>query len=182
MKALTTAILTVSLFILAGCGKHETPEIPESPAPALDLQTAAAMGNVEAIQQHVAVGSDLNVKEPGRGSTPLITATVFGQTETAIALIEAGADLNLQNNDGSTPLITAAVFCRTEVVQALLDSGADKSLRNTAGRTALESVSRPFDDVKSIYDGLGLALGPLGVVLDYEHIRATRPIIAEMLR
>jgi ankyrin repeat protein len=125
--------------------------------------------------------SDLNEKDM-YGSTPLIIAAAVGKTEVALALIEAGADLNIKNNDGSTPLITAAVFCRTEIVEALLNKGADKNARNNAGKTALQSVSRPFDDVKGIYDRLGAALEPLGLKLDYERIKMTRPRIAEMLR
>jgi len=53
---------------------------------------------------------------------------------------------------------------------------------NKAGRTALDSVSHPFEDVKGIYDGLGKALAQLGLKLDYERIKRTRPRIAEMLR
>lgn len=36
--------------------------------------------------------------------------------------------------------------------------------------------------VKGIYDGLAAALKPLGLKLDYERIKTTRPQIAEMLR
>lgn len=146
--------------------------------PNVDLIT----NNLKAIQQHVKAGSDLNVKEPTRGSTPLITAAVFGRTDAALALIDAGADVNHQNNEGSTPLITAAFTCRSEIARALLDNGADKPLKSNAGRTALESVQRPFDDVKGVYDGLKAALEPLSLQLDYEHIKATRPKIAEMLQ
>jgi ankyrin repeat protein len=134
------------------------------------------------VNQHIVVGSDLNEKEPSRASSPLITAAVFGKTEIARALIEAGADVNYKNNDGSTALITAAFFCRTEIVKILLENGADKNAKNNDGRTALESVAAPFDAVKGIYDGLAAALKPLGLQLDYEQIMATRPKIAEMLR
>ena len=74
------------------------------------------------------------------------------------------------------------LLCRTEIVKILLDKGADKTLPNKAGRTALESVSRPFDDIKGIYDGLGAVLGPLGLKLDCERVKMTRPRIVEMLR
>ena len=100
----------------------------------------------------------------------------------ARALIEAGADVNYKNNEGSTALITAAFFCLTEIVKILLENSADKNARNNAGSTALESVASPFDAVKGIYDGLGAALKPLGLELNYEQIMATRPKIAEMLR
>ena len=175
MKTVMTAILVVTLLTVAGCGKLE------NSAPSVGLNAAALQGNLEAIRQHIKAGSDLNEKDQF-GSTPLIIAATFGKTEVALALIEAGADLNTKNNDGSTPLLTAAFLCRTEIVEALLEKGADKTLRNSAGKTALETVAGPFDNVKGIYDGLGAALGPLGLELDYERIKATRPNIAEMLR
>ena len=176
MKTKTAAILIVTLFALIGCAKQKTS------APKVDLHTAAIMGDLEAVQQHIRAGSDLNIKEPTRGSTPLLTAVVFGNTDVALALIDAGANINHQNTEGSTPLITAAFLCRAEIVKALLAKGADKTLRNNAGHTALQSVSRPFEDVKSIYESLATALEPLGLKLDYERIRTTRPVIAEMLR
>lgn len=97
-------------------------------------------------------------------------------------MIEAGADIEMTNNDGSTPLHIAAFFCRTEIVRTLLDHGADKNVLNNSETTALESVEGSFDDVKAIYDHIGKALKPLGLRLDYEQIKITRPIIAEMLR
>lgn len=176
MKTITIVILISAFLIVTGCTKKE------NPAPQIDLMTAVVTGNLEAVHQHIKAGSDLNVREHTRGSTPLITATVFGKKEVALALIEAGAEVNIQNNEGSTALITAAFFCRTEIVKALLDHGADKTIRNKAGRIALDSVSRPFDEVKPMYDGFAAALAPAGLVLDYEHIKKTRPKIAEMLR
>ena len=102
MKTLTSAILIITLLTVVGCGKKE------NPVPEVDLHTAAIMGDLEATQQHIKAGSDLNVKEPTRGSTPLITAAMFGKTEIALALIKAGADINYQNYEGSTALHTAA--------------------------------------------------------------------------
>lgn len=150
--------------------------------PGVGLHEAALQGNLEAILQHIEAGSDLNEKDPAGGGSPLSTAAAFGETEVALALIEAGADVNYKNNEGSTPLHNAAFFCRTEIVEALLEKGADKNIRNNGGATALESVAGPFDDVKGIYDFFGKAFGPLGLELDYEHIKKTRPRIVEMLR
>jgi hypothetical protein len=100
----------------------------------------------------------------------------------ARALIEAEADMTITNNEGANPLHLAAFFCRTEIVEALLKNGADKNLRNNSGSTALEIVERPFEEVKGIYDTIGKALAPLGLELDYDRIKMTRPKIAEMLR
>jgi uncharacterized protein len=169
-----TSIAVLALAILTGCGKPTPPRV--------SLQDAAKTGNLEAIQHHIKAGSNLNEREPVGGSSPLHTAAAFGQVEAVRALIKAGADVNSRNKEGSTPLHTAAFLCRPEIVQALLEKGADKNARNNAGATALESVAGPFADVKGIYDYLQSVLGPLGLKLDYEHIKATRPKIADMLR
>lgn len=181
MKTATTAILAAIFLTVVGCGNQESSQDTPAP-PDTNLHVAAIQGNLEAVQQHIKAGSDLNEKEPSRGSSPLITAAVFGKTDVARALVEAGADVNYQNNEGSTALHSAAFFCRTEIVKLLLENGADKSLTNNAGRTPLESVESPFENVKGYYDQLGAALGPLGLILDYEQIKTTRPKIAEMLR
>jgi len=43
-------------------------------------------------------------------------------------------------------------------------------------------VTVPFEAIKGIYDYLATVLGPYGLELDYERIKATRPTIAAMLR
>ncbi|MCV9386421.1 ankyrin repeat domain-containing protein [Reichenbachiella ulvae] len=150
-------------------------------APDIDIHTATITGNIDAIKQHIAAGSNLNEKDPFGGSSPLITAAVFGQNEVAKLLIEAGADLNIQNNEGSTALISAAFFCRPEMVQMLIKAGADPNIRNKYGATANESVMGPFAEIKGVYEMLASQLGPMGLTLDYEYIEKTRPQIAEML-
>ena len=148
----------------------------------MSLHAAVVTGNMEMVKYHIKSGSDLNEKEPEGGSSPLITATMFGQTEAALALIEAGADMNQTNNDGSTALHTAAFFCRTEIIEALLENGIDKTIKNNSGATAAESVSAPFAAVKPIYDYFSKVYEPLGLTLDYERLEKTRPEIAEMLK
>lgn len=150
--------------------------------PQMDLHTAVVTGNLETVKQHIAAGSDLNVKDPFGGSSPLISASVFGKTEIAQTLIDAGVDLNFQNNDGSTALHTAAFFCRPEIVKMLLDKRADKNLKNKFNATPYETVAAPFNDVKSAYDMMGQVLGPMGLKLDYVYIEKTRPEIANMLK
>jgi len=145
------------------------------------LQMAAMQGNLGAVKQHIKAGSDLDEPEPAGGSSPLITAAVFGQTEAAILLIQAGADVNFKNNEGSTPLHTAAFFCRIEIVKSLLANGADKTIKNNAGSIALESVAGPYEEVKGIYDYFENTLGPLGFNLDHEEIKKFRPEIADIL-
>jgi hypothetical protein len=183
MKATTMAgLVMIALLAFAGCGNRErsAPARPPQP-PEVSLHEAVLVGNVGAVRQHVAAGSNLDEKD-SYGSTPLIVAATFGKTETAKELIRAGADLSLANNEGSTALHIAAFLCRTEIVRALLDGGADKNAKNNAGRTALDAVSAPFDDARPVYEEVQAGLGPLGLKLDYAYIQATRPKIAEMLR
>jgi len=182
-----TALFLLSIVSLMACKqqgtKSEQKETKQSiEAPKMDLHAATFMGNIEAVKQHIKIGSDLNVTEPMGGSTPLISASLFGKSKIAILLIEADADVNLTNNDGSTALHTAAFFGRTEIVKALLTHGADKSIKNKSGSTALESVAAPFANVKGIYDFFGKELGPMGLKLNYEELEKTRPVIAEILK
>ena len=89
-------------------------------APKTDLHAAGVTDDLEAIRQHIKAGTDLNILESSRASTPLITAAVMDKTDAAKLLIDAGASLDLQNYYGSTPLHSAAFFCREEIVKALL--------------------------------------------------------------
>jgi NAD(P)-dependent dehydrogenase (short-subunit alcohol dehydrogenase family) len=151
-------------------------------AGAVGLHEAALRGDLAAVRRHIDARADLNAREPMAGSTPLIIAATFGHPSVAQALIEAGADVDQQNNDGTTPLFAAALFAHPDIVRALLDAGADRSIRNNTGATPLEVVTPPFDSMKPTYDFLARVLGPFGLELDYSRIEATRPQIAEMLR
>jgi ankyrin repeat protein len=155
---------------------------PAVEAPAIDIHTAVVTGNKDALKQHIAAGTNLNEKDPFGGSSPLISAAVFGKTDEAKILIDAGADINFQNNDGSTALLTAAFFCRPEIVKMLLDKGADKTITNKYGATAYQTVAGPFADSKPAYDMMGKMLEPMGLKLDYAFVEKTRPEIAAMLK
>ncbi|MEJ0104527.1 MAG: ankyrin repeat domain-containing protein [Bacteroidota bacterium] len=188
LRTVIAIIFLAILLTMAACkeGKESTPDSPVSQtkvkAPKIDIHTAVMTGNMEALKQHIAAGSNLNEKDPLGGSSPLISASLFGKTEIAKTLIDAGADLNFQNNDGSTALITASFFGRPEIVQLLLAKGADKTIKNKYGQTAYESVSGSFADVKNTYDALGKMLEPMGLKLDYTYLEKTRPEIAAMLK
>ena len=172
-------ISALTFFMLSGCSDNQVEGITKSEIP---LMEAAQKGKVEMIFQHITAGTKLDEQDPQSGSTPLIAAATFGQTEAALTLIENGADLEVQNNEGSTALITAAFFCRSEIVKALLEKGAERGTKNNIGATALDSVTVPFNEVKPVYDLLQGILGPAGLKLDYQRIQSTRPHIAEILK
>ena len=185
-------ITTLFAALLIGCGKKEetsnpAPSEEETAKPASsdkDVFKAAGEGNLEALKQHIAAGTDLNQRtKDGQKTTPLIAAAGVGQAEAAKMLIEAKADLNLQNKDGNTALHTAAFVCHPEIVEALLKAGADKAIKTNTGATALDGAQAPWNEVKPIYDFLNTKLyKPIGIPLDYNRIQQTRPKIAEMLR
>jgi len=151
-------------------------------APEMDIQLAILNDNFEIVQQHIEAGTDLNKKDAMSGSTPLITAASFNKIEIAKALVDAGVDLTIKNNDGATALHSASFFCRVEIVKILLNANADKSLRNNFGATARESVMGPFSDIKPIYEMLKQQFEPMGMQIDLNHIEKTRPIVANLLQ
>ena len=174
-------------ILLPACSQNQKPskltdanstvQVPE-----VDIHTAVLYGNIEAIKQHTAAGSNLNTKEPMGGSTPLISAITFDHREIAVALMEGGADLEIQNNDGSSALHVAAFFCRTEMVQLLVDAKVDQTKKNNFGATALETISGPFADIKPVYEMMQAQLGSLGLNLDLDELEKNRPIVAEILK
>jgi hypothetical protein len=189
-KAGVTALqlsFVISLLLLGSCKDNnataqKTTSQAKAKAPEMDIHTAIINGNAEVLKQHVQAGTDLNTKDPYGGSSPLISACLLGKTELAKILMDAGADLNVRNNEGSTALITAAFFCRPELVTLLLKKGADKTIKNKYGQTAYESVAAPFKDVKGVYEMLGKMLAPMGLKLDMGYLEKTRPEIAALLK
>lgn len=148
----------------------------------MDIHTAVLYGDLGVVNQHIEAGTDLNIKERMGGSTPLISAATFDKREIAKALIEAGSDLSIKNNDGSTALHCAAFFGRVEIVQMLIGAEADKDIKNNFGATARETVVGPFAEIKPIYEMMQQQLGPLGLKLDMKELEEVRPVIAMMLK
>ena len=77
-------LTTIAAVVLVGCG------------PSVDIWTAANKGNIEAVKQHIAAGTDLDAKMQG-GHTPLHTAANSGHKEVVELLIDNGADVNVKN-------------------------------------------------------------------------------------
>lgn len=170
------------IVLLASCGSEAQNKKPGKETPSVDIHTAVVTDNREALKQHLAAGTNINEKDPFGGSSPLISAALFGKTEIAKILIDAGADINFQNNEGSTALHTAAFFCRPETVSMLLQKNANKTIKNKYGSTAYESVAGPYSDLKPTYEMLEKMLAPMGLKLDYTYIEKTRPEIAKILK
>ncbi len=66
------------------------------------IHVAAELGNIEAVKQHLAAGTDVNAKNQ-RGRTPLHDAAYYGRKQVAELLIAKGADVNAKDRGGQTP-------------------------------------------------------------------------------
>ena len=191
MKHLLITI-TAAMLVGTGCGgsssqssnKDEETLVPPKP-PAMSLIDASAIGDLDAVKKHIAAGTDLNQLDPdeqGDKDSCLGVAAAFGHKDVVLALIEAGADIDYRNKNGSTPLHIAAFFCYPEITKTLIDKGADKNAVDNEGGTALDGVLLPWNQAKGIYDVMNSIFTPLGVPLDYDRIKSTRPEIVDILR
>jgi ankyrin repeat protein len=86
------------------------------------IHIATSIGNIEAVKQHIAGGSNVNAMDK-YGWTPLHEAARFGQKEVSELLITNGADLNARNDDGVTPLDNAIMHKQTEITDLLRQHG-----------------------------------------------------------
>ena len=117
-------LTTIAAVVLVGCGESQPPEPPTAKAPAISIHEAAANGNIEAVKQHIAAGTDVNVKNEF-GWTPLYYAAWGGHKEIVELLIAKGADVNKDDDDESTPLHYAALKGQKEIAELLIAKGAD---------------------------------------------------------
>jgi len=108
----------------------------------LNLYEAAESGDIEAVKQHLADGTDIELKCTGCGSTALGHAAKYGHNEIAELLIENGADVDAKDEDGSTPLHLAALMGYKEIAELLIAKGADVNAKKDDGSwTSLHSAA-----------------------------------------
>ena len=104
-------LTTIAAVVLVGCGES--------------IHEAAEDGNIEAVKQHIAAGTDVNAKDK-YGESPLLFAATFGHKEIAELLIAEGADVNTKiDKTGMTPLHYAAFKGHREIAELLIANGAD---------------------------------------------------------
>ncbi|MDG2176772.1 MAG: ankyrin repeat domain-containing protein [Gammaproteobacteria bacterium] len=77
---------------------------------------------------------------PAGGLTPMLFSAREGCLECVVALVEAGADINMPNPDEITPLLIAILNARFDVAKFLIEQDADINKWDRWGRTPLYSA------------------------------------------
>jgi len=134
-------LTTIAAVLLVGCGESQLPEPPTAKAAAISIYFAAGLGNIEAVNQHLAAGVDVNAKDSA-GGTALHGAVFRGSKEVAELLISNGADVNAKDKYGRTPLHEAAYWDHKEIVELLITKGADVNAKTKRGETPLDQAKR----------------------------------------
>ena len=147
-------ITTIAAVLLVGCGESQQstpspevkpaepvaeatkPEAPTAKAPEISIHDAIEKGNIEAVKQHLATGTKVDLKHDD-GWTPLQLAAGEGQKEIAELLISKGADVNAKTTDGLTALFAAILGPHKEIAELLISKGADVNVRGFLGMTPL---------------------------------------------
>ena len=86
-------LTTIAAVLLVGCGEAQPPEPPD-----ILITEAVFDGNIGAVKQHIAAGTDVNVR--GSGVTPLHHAATQDHKKIAELLIAKGADVNAKFTKG----------------------------------------------------------------------------------
>ena len=153
-------ITAFAAVLLVGCGESQQespspetqpaepvakatqPEPTAAEAADISIHDAALSGNIEAVKQHIAAGTDVNAKGDD-GRTPLHYAALRGHEEIVELLIANGADVNAEGGFFErTPLHDAANLGHKEIAELLIANGADVNAKGMAGFTPLHLAAK----------------------------------------
>lgn len=101
---------------------------------------ASQRGEARILEMLINAKADVDVFGGHDLSTPLINAAAYLPKESLQLLLNAGADINLPDNDGDTALIVATARGDVEAVTFLLDNGADIMHHNKGDMNALQTA------------------------------------------
>ncbi len=102
------------------------------------VQSDIRKGNISGIESFLlSTEGDVNAVVNDRGTSLIIYATEYGQTDVVRVLLEkGGVDTNAKNANGMTALMKAYEGGHMDIVDMLLESGVDSNIRNQSGKTA----------------------------------------------
>jgi len=119
-----------------------------------DLYFYTQEGNVKRVKKLLGDGCPVNQFD-NLGNTPLHCAAQSEHIEVMRFLLDAGADVNAQDQSvaGNTPLGNVAGSCSIEVAEILIDAGADPTITGWMGMSALDRAEkRKKPEGKKIYE------------------------------
>eukprot|EP00208_Stichococcus_sp_RCC1054_P004604 CAMPEP_0206135758 /NCGR_PEP_ID=MMETSP1473-20131121/1028_1 /ASSEMBLY_ACC=CAM_ASM_001109 /TAXON_ID=1461547 /ORGANISM="Stichococcus sp, Strain RCC1054" /LENGTH=410 /DNA_ID=CAMNT_0053527835 /DNA_START=228 /DNA_END=1461 /DNA_ORIENTATION=+ len=127
-----------------------------------NLMQAAKYGDVEATEDFIAIGHDVNAPD-AEGRTPLHYAVAYRHMEVAQNLLNASCNLEATDSKGNTPLHYAAGYGRGDFVRKLVDAGANGKALNDSNHTPLVLVTmeprNPLNNEADIVQLLKAAAG-----------------------
>lgn len=104
-----------------------------------NIDVAIAKGDLDDVKRHLVANPDLLNKGDRRPTLP--HAILRNNTEIALHLIAAGADLDAIDNANRTPLHLAVERNNAEICVALLKAGANPRMRDRTGWTPLHHAA-----------------------------------------
>ena len=161
-------LTTIAAVLLVGCATTQSQEkTPKVEPPRISIHKAASIGDIEAVRQHLAAGTDPNLKSPvvnppllfavgyeimtllvengadvndiGWGMTALHR---FADPKSVRYLVNKVADINAIDKFGDTPLhkmVEGYLWQQKESVEILIAAGADVNAFNFDGMTPLDN-------------------------------------------
>jgi ankyrin repeat protein len=118
------AFLDVACLALSAPALAQIPPGQQEIAAYRGLHAAAASGDTAEIKRLAATGGSLDTRD-GQGRTPLMVAAFHRHIPAARALIEAGAGLNLLENQAYDVITIASVLDDLQMVKLAIASGGD---------------------------------------------------------
>ena len=148
-------LITIAAVVVVGCGESQQsttapvvkpvepvdeaahPEPSTAKVPDIPIIFAARDGNIEAVKQNLAAGTEADKKDIFQ-KTALHEAARKGRKEIAELLISKGADMNARDSLTLTPLHYAAVSDHKKIAELLIAKGANINEINKYDRTPLD--------------------------------------------
>jgi ankyrin repeat protein len=112
----------------------------QQPLEIANILDAAKYGDIEAIEDFVAIGKTDDVDDSERNA--LHYAVGFNQAEAVQILLDNKMDVNATDKHGNTALHFAAGYAREDIATMLLRAGADGRVENSEGDSPLGMIRK----------------------------------------